>query len=85
MVITKSVSVHLAEEDEIPYAGYFIKRKVNVSLSLMDAKRIIEDSEFYEYVKRCGTPTTPTSYRISVNDIKMFKIREEWLNGEDIL
>ncbi len=85
MVITKSVSVHLAEEDEIPYAGYFIKRKVNGSLSLMDAKRIIEDSEFYEYVKRCGTPTTPTSYRISVNDIKMFKIREEWLNGEDIL
>lgn len=81
MVITKSVSVNLGEEEEIPYAGYFIKQKEHSPLTLEDAQRIIENDEFYDYIKECGTPTTPTSYRISVNDIKGFKIREEWLNG----
>lgn len=81
MVITKSVSVYWGKEQEIPYAGYFIKQKEHSPLTLEDAKKIIEKDEFYDYVKECGTPTTPTSYRISVNDIKGFKIREEWLNG----
>lgn len=81
MVITKSVSVYLADDEEIPYAGYFIRKKADSSLTLEDAKKIIESDDFYEYVKKCGTPTTPTSYRISVNDIKDFKISEEWLNG----
>lgn len=85
MVITKSVAIHAAEEDEIPYAGYFIKKKQDSILTLEDAKKIIEDDRFYEYVKECGTPTTPTSYRISVNDIKKFKIHKEWLNGENIV
>lgn len=85
MVITKSVTIYAVEEEEIPYAGYFIKKKPDSILTLEDAKKIIEDAEFYEYVKECGTPTTPTSYRISVNDIKKFKIRKEWLNGENIV
>lgn len=85
MVITKSVVIYTAEADEIPYAGYFIKKKPDSILTLEDAKKIIEDDEFYEYVKECGTPTTPTSYRISVNDIKKYKIRKEWLNGENIV
>lgn len=81
MVITKSVSVYWGKEEEIPYAGYFIKQKEHSPLTLEDAQKIIENDEFYDYVKECGTPTTPTSYRISVNDIKGFRIREEWLNG----
>ena len=28
------------------------------------------EQRFYDYVKICGTPTTATSYRISVNDIE---------------
>lgn len=85
MVITKSVSVYLAGEEEIPYAGYFIRQKEGSPLTLEDAQRILENDEFYEFVKKCGTPTTPVSYRISVNDIKKFGIRKEWLNGKGIV
>lgn len=85
MVITKSVPIYIAEDEEIPYAGYFIKKKEGSPFTLVDAKKIIEGNEFYEYVKKCGTPTTPTSYRISVNDIKNFRIRKEWLNGKNIV
>lgn len=37
-------------------------------------QKILESKDFYDYVKICGTPTTATSYRISVNDIKKYKI-----------
>ncbi len=77
MVITKSVSIYLSEDEEIPYAGYFIKQKKGSLFTLKDAQKVIESEEFYEYIKECGTPTTPTSYRISVNDIKRFRIHEE--------
>lgn len=78
MVITQKVHTYRAGIDAIPYAGYFIKCKENSKLSLQDAKEILESQEFYEYVEICGTPTTPTSYRISVDDIKDYMIiREE--------
>lgn len=72
MVITNSVTVYKASEKSIPYAGYFIKRKEGSSFPLEKAKEILESQEFYKYVEKNGTPTTPTSYRISVNDIKDF-------------
>lgn len=73
MVITKGVVVHRASFDAIPYAGYFIKQKAGSLLQLTDAKRILESKDFYDYVQECGTPTTPTSYRVSVNDIKDYR------------
>ncbi|MBR1390986.1 MAG: SAM-dependent methyltransferase [Lachnospiraceae bacterium] len=73
MVVTNHVSVCRAGTDAIPYAGYFIKRKKNSTMTLDEAKKILESKEFYEYVKAYGTPTTPTSYRISVDDIKEYK------------
>lgn len=73
MVITNKVSICKAEYNQIPYAGYFIKCNPNSSLSLEQAKTILESKEFYSFVKAYGTPTTPTSYRISVNDIKEYR------------
>ena len=73
MVITNHVSVCYALKDEIPYAGYFIRCTQKSKMTLSQAKRILESEKFYQYVKDCGTPTTPTSYRISVDDIKEYR------------
>lgn len=77
MVITQKNHVYKVGESAVPYAGYFIKCKENSKLGLDDAKKILESSQFYDYVKICGTPTTPTSYRISVDDIKDYMIKIE--------
>ena len=74
MVITKEVHVYEVGENAVPYAGYFIKCRENSRLGLQDAKKILESKDFYDYVKICGTPTTATSYRISVTEIKKYKI-----------
>ena len=74
MVITKKVHAYRAGREAIPYAGYFIKCKAGSELTLEDAKSVLESINFYEYVEICGTPTTPTSYRISVDDIKDYMI-----------
>ena len=72
MVITQMVHAYEAGEDAVPYAGYFIKCKKDSELNLDDAKKILESRDFYKYVEICGTPTTPTSYRVSVDDIKEY-------------
>lgn len=74
MVITQKVKIYKAPESAVPYAGYFIKQKAGGKLDLENAKMILESKDFYEYVKICGTPTTPNSYRISVDDIKDYMI-----------
>lgn len=74
MVFTEQIHVYKVGEYAIPYAGYFIKCKDERKWDLDDAKKILESDDFYNYVKSCGTPTTPTSYRISVDDIKSYII-----------
>lgn len=73
MVLTNNVSLCLADENAIPYAGYFIKCKENSTMTLENAREILQSRDFFEYVKSYGTPTTPNSYRISVEDIKEYK------------
>lgn len=73
MVITNNVSVCQASANMIPYAGYFVKCAENSTMTLEHAKQILESKEFYDYVTTYGTPTTPTSYRISVDDIKEYR------------
>ena len=73
MVITNHVNAYIVDSNTIPYAGYFIKKRANSTMELSMAKSILESYEFYNYVKECGTPTTTTSYRISVKDICDFK------------
>jgi tRNA1(Val) A37 N6-methylase TrmN6 len=69
MVFTNRVNAYIVNGNTIPYAGYFIKKCTYSSMELSMAKSILESSEFYNYVKEYGTPTTTTSYRISVKDI----------------
>lgn len=73
MVITQKTRVYAADSDAVPYAGYFVTRKADSSYTLEDAAGILQSEEFYRYVQNVGTPTTETSYRVSVNDIKAFR------------
>lgn len=73
MVITKQARMYRGDESAVPYAGYFITQKKDSAYSLEDAVRILQGTEFYQYVKLVGTPTTQTSYRVSVNDIKRYR------------
>ena len=73
MVITNCVKTHYGTSKAIPYAGFFIKCRRGSELKLSDAKKILESTEFFNYVTKRGTPTTTTSYRISVNDIKEYR------------
>ncbi|MCI9360990.1 MAG: SAM-dependent methyltransferase [Hungatella sp.] len=75
MVITKQVRVYWGDESAVPYAGYFITQKKDSAYTLEDAVRILQSMEFYQYVKMVGTPTTETSYRVSVNDIKQYRFK----------
>jgi hypothetical protein len=59
----------LAEKNAVPYAGYFITVKEKSDLTLKDAQKTLESETFYQYVKDVGTPTTISSYRVSVHDI----------------
>ena len=81
MVITNSVKAHYGTRKAIPYAGYFIKCQRGNKMKLSDAKKILESKDFYDYVTKHGTPTTPASYRISVNDIKEYRFQED-INGK---
>lgn len=75
MVITRQARAYWADECTVPYAGYFITQKKDSCYTLDDAARILQSIEFYQYVKMVGTPTTESSYRISVNDIKQYKFK----------
>lgn len=72
MVITNSTRTYIAEQTAVPYAGYFIKAIPGHDLTLEDAKTALESNRFYQYVQKVGTPTTVSSYRVSVNDINEF-------------
>lgn len=72
MIITRFVVAYEASENSIPYAGYFVKAKHPEVYDLKFAKKVLESTDFYEYVKEHGTPTTSTSYRISVRDIENY-------------
>lgn len=73
MIVTNKVNIYLCENNEVPFAGYFVTKKKESDIELETAKQILESDEFYEYVKTHGTPTTPFSYRISVKEIQEFR------------
>ncbi|MGO5444427.1 Eco57I restriction-modification methylase domain-containing protein [Faecalimonas sp. LCP19S3_D12] len=73
MVITSRVKAYKVKNMTVPYAGYFVKKIENGKYSLSLAKKILESKDFYNYVKEHGTPTTATSYRISVREIENYK------------
>ena len=71
MVITTKVTTYKADAEAVPYAGYFIKTK-GKTYTLDFAKQLLEAPDFFEYVKNVGTPTTETSFRISVKEIENY-------------
>ncbi|MCH5249136.1 MAG: SAM-dependent methyltransferase [Lachnospiraceae bacterium] len=73
MVITETTGICIADQDSIPYAGYFITMNNNCNMTLQDAKKLLESPHFYQYVKDVGTPTTLSSYRVSVHDISEYR------------
>ena len=75
MVVTKQAGVYYADEQTVPYAGYFVTRKEGAGFTLEQAAKILQSESFYQYVKEVGTPTTETSYRISVRDIMDYRFK----------
>lgn len=69
-VITNNVEVYDVGSEAIPYAGVFIRALKSEEMDLNKAKEILQSVSFYEYIKKYGTPTTSSSYRISVKDIE---------------
>lgn len=72
VVVTNSVKVYDVGNDTVPYAGVYIRALRSEEFDLNKAKEILQSASFYEYIKKCGTPTTPSSYRVSVKDIENF-------------
>lgn len=72
VIVTNGVQVYNVGSASVPYAGIYIRTLQNAKLRLEDAKEILQSKLFYEYIKRCGTPTTTSSYRISVKDIENY-------------
>lgn len=71
-VITNNVKVYAVANEAIPYAGVYIRVLPGSRMSLNEAKEILQSDAFYSYVMNCGTPTTTSSYRISVKDIENY-------------
>lgn len=73
MVITNNVKVYSCGKKDIPYAGYFVKKKPGTEFNLNKAKELLKSKRFFQYAKTHGTPTIPGSFRISVKEILDYK------------
>lgn len=67
MIISGKAVTYYSEKNEVPFAGYYIVAK-GKRFSLQDAANFLESNDFSGYAKRVGTPTTKSSYRLSVKD-----------------
>lgn len=70
-LVTDKVKVFELDERTIPYSGIYIITKSS-EYSLSDAKHILEDDRFFEYVKRVGVYANGTSVRISISDVNNY-------------
>lgn len=71
-VITDSLKVYRLSKETIPYSGFFITPKTELSLDI--AYDILNSAEFYQYIIEVAINANGKSVRISVNDIKEFGI-----------
>lgn len=70
-VITGHVNTVLADEDSIPYAGLYIVPIGKYTLE--QAQAILQQTDFLNYVKQHGVPTTKNSYRISSKLVENYR------------
>ncbi len=78
-VVTDQVNVYDVSSRAIPYAGIYIVSDNGYDLKI--AKRILESSSFFQYIKGIGTPASGKSLRITANDINNFKFSMEIIVG----
>lgn len=71
-VITNEVLVYELDIDAIPYSGFYITSKGKLGLDM--AKKILESSNFFQYLNTHGINANGKSIRFSVNDIKDYII-----------
>lgn len=63
IMVSNEIKTIIADENSIPFAGLYIRQKLD--LSLKDAVDILQKEDFKLYVKQHGVPTANNSYRIS--------------------
>lgn len=74
-VITNSVELYSLDANTIPYSGIFITVKDGKS-KLEDAIRILQSSEFLEYIQKQGLNVNGRSKRITCKDINDYQFEE---------
>jgi predicted RNA methylase len=72
-IISSSVCIYELKKRCIPYAGlYIVKKEDNMEISLLEAKRVLEDERFMLYIKNVGIPINGSSVRITAKDIENY-------------
>jgi len=69
-VLTKNITLTALAENEIPYSGFFITTKGNLSLEY--AIEILESKKMNDYLHSVGISVNGHSKRLSVKDVENF-------------
>lgn len=73
-VITSNVVIYQLDQECIPYAGmYIVKKEDNSEIKLEDAKTILQDRDFMQYVLDVGIHISGSSLRITSKDIEDYR------------
>ena len=77
-VITENVVVYRLNRECIPYAGmYIVRSQDNNQYTLEDAARILESSDFRQYVLDVGIHISGNSLRITSKDVEDYRFEVE--------
>lgn len=74
-VITNAVEVYHLAADDIPYSGIYITA-TDEKFSLQDALKVLQSSEFWEYISNQGLSVSGKSKRITCKDINDYQFEE---------
>lgn len=69
-IVTNKVNVYELGKEQIPYSGIYIIQKKELPLKM--AKEILENNNFYNYVKEIGINVSGNSFRITSNDLNNY-------------
>ena len=66
-VVSGSANVHMLQNEQLPYSGYYIQPLGSMSLQV--ARQVLSDARFASYAKEVGVAINGISYRLTVADI----------------
>ena len=75
-VITNKAEVYELDAETVPYSGIFITVKKD-GYTLSQAKQILQDSRFTQYVKSLGISVSGKSKRITCKDVNNYRFIKE--------